>query len=454
MDDLISLVLVAGIIGIVGLFIFYIIKTYVVPKKIDEISEMIRAGQLGPAIKRLQKLIEDNDRDPYTHYLLAEAYNAQKNYPKAMLEYKQVLKINKFSGKVKEAQVRSRLAKLYLAQNNLDEAKKEYLILTKLDPTNADNFFQVAKLFDEAGVPDKAVPYYKQALKINPAHAEAHYRLGVIEYTAGNTTEAKRALTEAVKLDPNNLSAHYYLGMTLKSLKDYEWALKEFDTAARDDKLKAKALLGKGLCYIEKDQMQNAIAEMEKGLSVAPKGSDTEMNLRYFIAAAAERLRDFHTAIAHWERLHDMNPKFRDVAEKLKMYDEFRTDDSIKDFMIASPGKFEMISRKIIEHLGLNIVDLQVINDSEVHCLAMESDVKFRNTKRGQQVIYILRTTDPIPEKTVRALHEEMRANGATRGMCLTTSEFTTQAELFAQSRPIELVDKKEIVKILRAVVS
>ncbi len=452
MEDIISLILILGIAGIVILFGFYIFKTYVIPKKVEELSEMLKEGQLGPAIKKLQKMLEENDRDPYIHFLLAEAYNMQKNYQQALLEYKQVLKIGKFDSKVREEVVRSRLAKLYMQNRNLEEAKKEYLILTKLDPTNGDNFYQVGLLFENAGFGDKALPYYKSAVKVSRNHAEAFYHIGILEYNINNIQEAKVALTEAVKLNPQLYGAHYYLGLCLKNQKDYEWALKEFDVALKDDTLKSRAYLARGLCFLEKEQYQQAMAEFEKGLAITPKSSEMELHLRYNISICAERRRDFHTAIANWERIYDVNPKYKDVADKLKTYEEFRTDDAIKDFMIASPGKFEQISRKIIESMELSILDLQVVNDSEVHILATETEGNWRNSKRSNRLIYLFRTTDPIPEKALRQMHEEMRSKGATRGMAMTTSEFSQQAQLFCQSRPIELKDKKEFIAYLRAI--
>ena len=450
--DIITLVLLFGIIVVVGIFIAYILKAYVAPKRVEELAEMLKAGQIGPAIKRLQNMLEENDRDPYIHFLLAEAYNMQKDVPQAIMEYKQVIKIGKFGGKVKEEMVRSRLAKIFLANKNYEEAKKEFLILTKLDPTNADNFYQVGKLFNSANLIDKALPYFKQAVKINANHAKSHNEIGMIEYSLNNLAEAKNALTEAVKREPELYNAHYYLGLCLKSQKDYDWAMKEFDISMQDESLVPRAHLAKGLCFMEKDQHPKAMVEFERGLAVAPKSSELEMNLRYFMAANAEKIRDFHVAINNWERIHDVSPKFKDVAEKLKQYEEFRTDDAIKDFMIAPPGKFESTSRQIIEYMNLNIIDMQVVNDSEVRILATEQEGKWRNTKLANRLIYIFRVTEPIQEKIVRQMHEDMRTKNATRGVCMTTSDFTTQAGVFCQSRPIELQGKKEMIQFLRAI--
>ncbi|MDH5721374.1 MAG: tetratricopeptide repeat protein [Spirochaetia bacterium] len=452
MDEIISLVLIVGILGIVVLFVFYMIKTYVLPKRVEELGEMINSGQIALAVKKLQSLLEENSRDPVIHYLLAEAYYRQNKIPQAMLEYKQVLKIGSFSGKVKEEMARSRLAKLYLQNKNLEEAKKEFLILTKLEPTNADHFYQVGLLFENVGYGEKALPYFKQASKINSSHEDAFYHIGYLEYMVGNMQEAKIALTETVKLNPSNFAAHYYLGMCLKNQKDYDWAVKEFDLALKDINLKPRAHLAKGMCLSAKEEYQKAINEYERGLALAQKSSENELNLRYQLAATAEKMRDFHTAIQNWERIYDVNANFFDVAEKLKTYEEYRTDDSIKDFMIASPGKFEMTCRQVVESMDLNILDVQVPDDSEVHIMATEMEGKWRNTKRSNRLIYIYRTTDPIPEKRVRQMHEDMRSKGATRGVCMTTSDFTAQALEFCQSRPIELKDKKDMIQSLRSI--
>jgi len=452
MDDLVSILLLGGIIGVVGIFAYYVVRTYLVPKRVEELAEMIRQGHVGPAISKLNKLIEENERDPYLHFLLGEALLKQNDMQAAAAEFRQVIKIGKWGGQVKEASVRSRLAKIYMQNRNYDEAKKEYLILTRLDGANNENFYQVGVLFETAGLNDKALPYFKQSAKLKPNHADSYLHIGTIEYQVGNLSDAKLALTEAVKLNGALHTAHYYLGMCLKNQKDYDWAIKEFELASKDENLKGRSLLAKGLCLMEKGQLPTAQIELEKGLLTAPKGSDLELNLRYAIAACAERKRDFHTAIANWERVLDVNPKFRDVQDKLKAYEEFRTDDTIKDFMIAPPGKFEAQTRAIVETLSYKIVDLNVVDDSEVHILATEEEGNRRNAKKSNRLIYILRTTDMIPERTVRQLHEEMRTKGANKGVCISTSEFSSQAQAFIQSRPIELYDRKQLIALLRAI--
>ena len=450
MDETVSTALGLGILIILGVFTFYVFKTYFAPKKLDQLADMISAGHYGLAIKKLKNLIEENDRNADAHFLLGDAYQRQKKYLEAIVEYKKVLRLGRFSNHLKEEMVRSRLGKLHLQLNNLNEAKKEFLILTKLDPTNSDNFYQVGILFESAEIFDKALSYFKQAIKVNPAHANALLHKGIIYFQQGNMLEARNALIHAVRLNPNLYDGHYYLGLCLKNQKDYEWAIKEFDMALASNQSKGKIYLAKGLCYLERNIYPKAIIEFEHGLGKTQKGSETDLNLHYFIALASEKIRDIHTAIKHWEIILDINPKFRDVSEKIKNYEEFKTEDAIKDFLIAPLGKFEIMCKGLIKSLDMDILDFNVKNDSEVHAVGTESETKWHNTKLSNRLIYIFRVTDPIPEQVLRYMHEEMRKTNAIKGVCLATSTFTSQAEAFCQSRPIELVDKTGMIRHLQ----
>ncbi len=450
MDDIVSIILILGILLVVGIFIFYIFNAYFAPKKLDQIAEMIQTGNLATAIKKLQMLIEEDDRNVYARFLLSDAYQKQKKTPEAIMEYKKILRISKFDNKISEQVVRKKLAQLLLEGNNLDDAKKELLMLTKLDPTNPDNFYQLGLLFKNAGIQDKALLYFKKCTQIQPAHSEAFMHQGILLYSLSHIIEAKQSLVQCIKLGVSIPEAHYYLALCLKSQKDYDWAIREFDIGMNDLKLKGRCYLGKGLCFMENNNPGRAINEFEAGLKYTRKNSDLELNLRYFIASCSERKRDLYMAIQQWEYINNMNPHFKDVPQKLKEYEAMRTEDSIKDFMIATPIKFEQISKDIIHSLDLKLLDIQIENDSEIRAVASESDGRWRSSKMSSRLIHIYRTTETIPEKTIRSIYETMRNLNFTKGICITTSSFTPQAEIFCQSRPIELIDKIGMIQYLK----
>ena len=203
---------------------------------------------------------------------------------------------------------------------------------------------------------------------------------------------------------------------------------------------------------MEKGQFPKAVMEFERGLKFAKKGSDTELNLRYFLAEWQEKMRDIHSAIVNWEKIAEVNPKFKDVHQKLANYSEFRQDDRIKDFMIAGLAQFEHITRKIINGMNYNITDIEIISDTEIEVIAIENEGKWRNTRQSNRIIRIIRTTESLEEGYFRRIHESMRAKNATRILVITTGDISAKAIEFANTRPIEIKGKAELVELLKKI--
>jgi tetratricopeptide (TPR) repeat protein len=434
-----------------SIFGLYIFSTYIFPRKIEEIAKMIEIGQTKLAIKKLNAILEKDDRNAYAHYLLAEAYIRENNPQFAILEYRQVLKISRFDDKVNEVNVRSKLARIFRERNAVEDAKKEYLILTKIDPLNYENFFQLGMMLFDSGAIDRSAAYFKKSIANNNRHDMSYYYLGQVLYRNASYNEAKQMFLEAIKIDQGNFKAHYFLGLVLRQVGDYEWAIKEFETAQKSEDIKVKCFLAKGTCYHEKELFPKAIIEFERGIKYAKRGSDTELNLRYFLASSQENVRDLQSAISNWEQIASVNKNFRDVQEKLRAYSDFRQDDRVKDFMIAGLAQFEHTCRKIAESLGLTVMDIEIISDSEIDILATETEGKWRNTRMSNRIVRILRTTETVSDKLLRKLHESMKPRNATRVIVVSTGDYSQMAAEFASTRPIDLLGKADIVRLLKS---
>ena len=442
--------LVFLLIIILAVIVMYILKTFVMPRRVDEIADMIEAGQTKLAIKKLTDILEKDDRNAYAHYLLAEAYCKENNAKYAILEYRQVLKYGKYSEKVNEIEVHNKLARLFAEQNSVEDAKNEYLILTRIDPDNFQNYYELGVIFFKVNMLEKAVPFFKRSVSLNARHDQSYYYLGQIYYQGNLFQDAKQMFIESIKLSQTNYRSHYFLGLVLRQLQDYDWAIKEFEIAQRSEELKVKCFLAKGSCHLSRGIIPKATMEFERGLKFARRGSDTELGLRYYLAECYEKTRDLHSAIRQWEKIEEVKPGFRDVPQKLKQYAEFRQDDRIKDFLISGLSQFEHTCRKMIEAMNLTINEINIINDTEIEMLASESEGKWRNTRATNRLVRIIRTTDTVQEKFLRNLYEIMKSRNATRIIVITTGDYGQAAVDFANTRPIELYGKNELINLLR----
>ena len=146
------------------------------------------------------------------------------------------------------------------------------------------------------------------------------------------------------------------------------------------------------------------------------------------------------------------NPKYKDVAEKLAIYGDLRSDDKLKDFLTASQQKFQEYCTAIVESMGLAIQDVFPRSQDLIELYALETQSKWRNAKKAPSIIKVYRSVDPIGYDTIRALYDQMRKMNANRSICITASKFTRTAMEFAQIRPIELIDKEELTRILQGI--
>ena len=430
----------------------YVVSNYIVPKRAEDIQKLIEAGKTKIAINKLNKLLEKDNRDPYTHFLLAEAYRVEGNHQFAIMEYKQVLKFGRFDNKIKEVNIRSALAKIYKEKKSFNDERGELLILTKLDPSNFEVFFELGVMSFSIGQLDKAAGYFKSSASLNTNHEPSFFYLGQIYYKTGLFSDAKQYLLSTIKLNPKNYQAHYLLGLVLKQQGDIEWALKEFEISLKSDDLKLKSIIARGMCYLDKSQHQKAAMEFERGVKLAKPGSDIELDIRYHLAECQEKARDIQSAIANWERINEVNPRFRDVQHRLASYAEIRQDDRIKDFMIAGLSQFELMARKIVAGMNLNIVEFDVISDIEIEILAVETAGKWRNTKQSHRLVRINRTTDILPDSYLKTVYEIMKQKNATTALIVTTAEVSPKGLEFAETRPIDINGKNELIGLLKKI--
>ena len=441
-----SIILGAAIV----VFTVFLIRNLVAPKQIDGIVKLIKQDKASQAVKAAKKIIVREPRSTDAHYLLGMAYEKEGKEELALMEYQTVNQLGLFTNITQEGPFRERIARLYTKFNQPEEALKEYLLLAKREPNNPKILFEIGSLFESRNRSDKAASYYKKAIDLDQNNAEAHFRLGSLFYRAKRSAEAKEFLERAIKLKPDNLKANYYLGKILKDNRDWQPALSYLEKASKDPEFKSKALVERGGAYMQMSQFERAIPELQRAVKSAPSaGSQEALYARYFLSIAFEKTRQIEPAIEQWEAIYSQKPGFRDVAEKLSQYQELRTDDRVKDYMTAAPEEFLQLCTGVVDAMGLTVRDTASIGEG-CRIVAVESQSKWRNARKLPKLIQFLRLTDPVDEPTIRDTHEEMKKQNITRGVVVSSSDFTRRARTFAESRPVDLYGREQLQTLLK----
>lgn len=452
-NDFIVILLFTLLGGGIGVFLFFVIRTIVAPHKVHTLSNLVKQRKTTQAIRMAKQMLTKDPRNPEVHYLLGQAYRKENKDELALMEFKTVNNISNFVGVCKETEFRKEIAELYGKFNQNEEALKEYLLLIKMEPYNAEHFYQAGFLFEARGKKSQAMGYYKKALENDPRHSNAYFRLGTLLFNTKRSGDAKIFLEKALKLQPDNYKVNFYLGKIYKEAKNYPAAVEYFDKAQKDPDFKVKSLIEKGICQVTLKDFERAIGDFERAIKLGEQGGNPKdreiLYSRYFLAHCYEKMRDLDKAIDQWEIIYTVDKGFRDVAEKLSQFQELRSDDVMKDYMTASNEQFEAICTGITGLLSHSVTDVRTTSDSCVIVAIEKSSGQWRNTRKFPKLFQFIRTGEFVELPQVRQFHEDIGKFKVIRGLFFSSSQFSRSAIEFVESRPIELYDKEKLQTLL-----
>ncbi len=448
---LVPLLIIVGIV-----LAFLIVLSYFIffaTRRISSLAGMLKSGKTKQVIRMAKRILSRDPRSGDAHYLLGMAFLQDSKPELALMELKAVNQIGDFGGICQEIPYRKQIAELYNKFNQKEEALKEYLMLTKLEPDAADNYYRTGLLFEERDGADRSLSYYAKAVQLDPTHAGAYFKLGVVYYRQKKLAEARKFLETSLKMDPGNAEAAYFLGKLLKDSHDYAAALSALEKAQKDPELRQKVLVERGACFMSMNNFDRAISELERSVKLATNELDSvTLYGRYFLALCYEKSRDVEKAIAEWEKIYAKRPAFRDVAVKLSQYQELRSDDMVKDYLTAGREEFAKICVRASQALGMEVQTVTEIQGSGLQLFGYEVDSKRLGTRKMPRLVRFYRTTESLDDSVVRSTLEEMKKNNVIRGVLVSSSLFTRRALEFAENRPIDLYDRDKLQELLKRV--
>ena len=449
--DFLPIILVSILFVVISALAFFIAKNFLLPKKADVLPKLLKQGKTQNAIKTAKQLINKDPRNYLAHYYLGKAYIKENRLELAIMEYKTVDEKALFGAEINEVSFRQEYAQILSKYNQQEEALKNYLLLTKLEPRNAENFFNCGRIYELQNRYDIALGFMQKAAAIDKKHAKAHAEIGLMLYRTKQFGEAKKEIDISLRLSPDNYTSYYYLGKILKDGKDIPGAIKAFEKAQRDPEVKQKSIIEHGSCYMAANRLDNAILDFQRAIDLDKDNSCPEtLYARYFLSICYEKNRKIDKAIEQWELIYKRNKGFRDVAAKLSEYKDLQSNDFLKDYLTCSNEEFNVICKNASEK-GLQ---LQVLScDSKKWgCQITGMDKKddsWMSVRKQVTYIRFYREPEPVEDSEVRQALDEMKSLNSVKGFMFSSSGFSNTAKRFAENRPIELLEKQKLEAVL-----
>lgn len=446
----IPIILICILAVVISSLLFFIMKNMLLPKRIEAVPKLIKQGKPQNAVKIAKQIISRDPKNYLAHFYLGKAYIAENKQDLAIIEYKNVNEHAIFGEGINEIEFRQEFASLLMDFNQTQEALKNFLLLTKMDPKNAENFYNAGRIYELAGRYDVALGFMQKAAMLNKKHAKAHAEIGLMLYRTKQFNEAKREIDTAIKLSPETYSSYYYLGKILKDAKDLQGAIKAFEKAQRDPEVKQKSIIEHGSCYMIANRYDNASLDFQRAIDLDKTNSKQEtLFARYFLATCYEKSRKIDKAIEQWEQIHAKNKNFRDVASKLAEYKDLQSNDYLKDYLTCGNDEFIMICKNAIA----KVMQLEILSTEQKKWGCQLSTVNnkedWMSVRKQVILIRFYREPEPVEDSEIREILDLMKKQNSIKAYLFSSSGFTTTAKRSAENRPLELVEKQKLEALL-----
>jgi tetratricopeptide (TPR) repeat protein/serine/threonine protein kinase len=176
----------------------------------------------------------------------------------------------------------------------------------RLDPENADALEDRANARIAREEYDEALADLDRALAIDPKHADAHESRGQIYLARKDYDRAILDFRSAIRLDQDHPRAFLNRGRAYQAKGEHDRAIADFtealdnldDEKDPDDARRASALFHRGTSHLDQNQLENAVADLEKAIELDPNLADAHVNL----GRADFARKDYDKAIRQFQK--------------------------------------------------------------------------------------------------------------------------------------------------------
>jgi tetratricopeptide (TPR) repeat protein len=441
---------VVAIFAVIFLGALYILRMLRNSKLKSSLKRNMQSGEKENAAEALLALIR---KDPFNVEQRVQAANLFMeigNYSEAILQIESILSMDKRKVTFNEKELNGLLAKCHTELGNIEEAFKAYTIVRRLDPSDSEAHYCLGKLEMQRQRPEEALQYFKKALSLKSGDPVILKEIGIIFHTLKRYADALRVLNMSYKQNPLDAELHFYLAEVHNELENYQAALKHYLKARSDDGHQTISLLKAGhlLCVYKK--YPEALKVL--GLALKVEGLEKEQlaEIRYEMAEVYLAQGDIERAVKLWQRILSRSPGYRDVRAKLEKYEKLRFSSLLKAYMMAAQSDFLKLCRLIVVNFAKDVVIMRMKNerDSSVEIFAQ---AVYRH--QNMTILFkFFRGSAKVGQLAIREFYEKTRESKATVGICLTSTEFTDEAETYVEGRSIELVSGSRFHNLLNKV--
>jgi len=402
-------------------------------------------------IKDAEKRLTHDPHNVSALTQLGELYFEEKNWEKSWNIYKTLFEVSAAHVEVNQTQAALRMGVAGYNLEKYEDAIHALSFVLKKEPSNYDAANYLGMAFYKNGVYDKAIYCLKRAHDLNPQATSINEPLAFSYFKSQKYRESLPFLKKVLDLQPDNKEVMFSIavGMTETGMGDK--ALKVFMHLRPDPQFGPQSCVEAGRIHEKLKALDLAIQDYEIGMKLENVPEKELLIIKYRCANCYIAQKNISKGLILLKQIQNIHPGYKDVDALVSRYAELNQNTNLQTYMLSGTSDFVALCRKFIQayypRFTVKIEDVQVLTES-VEILCSVDSIKMED----KELFRFYRTSTVVGDINIREFHSKIRDIKCDRGFCVSMGKFSESAHKFVDGRPIDFIEKDELVKILKKI--
>lgn len=443
-------ILIAVIIAALLVVILMFVKGSSKEKR-NKVNTTIQKKGKNAVIKELEKKLAHDPHNVQSLETLGELYFSDQNWEESYKIYKTLYDISAAHVEINIAKAALCLGISAYNLEKLEDAVNYLLLSVKKEPEVFDANFYLGKAFYKKGIYEKAIFCFRKSKLIAPENPEPNEFLALSYYKSKKYKDALPYLKKVLDEHPENKELLFYMAISLSECNINDKALKIFAHLRPDPQFGPQSCLEAGKMHERQKNFQAAIQDYSIALKLQDVPDQILTQIKYRCASSYIALNDIQKGLDLLKQIQLSHAGYKDVDTLVARYQELNKNKNLQTYLMSGTSDFVALCRKFISTFYDN--SFVKVEDVSVDSGHVEIICSIENQKWDTKEIFrFYRSQTVIGDMPVREFHSKMRDLRCDAGFCVTMGSFSESAHKHAEGRPIDLIEKDQLSKILKKI--
>ena len=417
----------------------------------QDVNQRIQKKGKSAILKEIEKKLAHDPHNVNALETIGDIYYSEKNWEKVWNVYKTLFDISTAHVEINVAKctLRMGIAAFYLQK--MEDAIASLMTSLKKEPENFDCNFYLGQALYNVGTYDKAIYCLKKARIIQPENIEVNALLGQCLFKAQKFRDSLPFLKRVLDERPDNKEVLYDMAVAMSEVGMGDKAIKVFMHLRPDPQFGAQSCLEAGKMHERNKNFQEAVKDYEIALKLQNVPDQIMLQIKYRLGNTWIQLNDISKALIYLKQVQAIKSGYKDTDQLVARYSELNQNKNLQIYLMSGTSDFVALCRKFIasyyKDSFVKVEDIQVSSETVEIVCAIE------NPKwESKQLFRFYRTQNVIGDIYIREFHGKIRDAKCDQGCCVTMGSFSESAHKYTEGRPIDLIEKDELVKILKKI--